>query len=60
METIDEESLASALGLMDRKSKEAKPWCYVNPTRMHVFTHLKPSSKGKTGLGVCPDGQTSR
>jgi arylsulfatase len=57
METVDEEFLASALDFMDRKTKEGKPWfCYVNPTRMHVFTHLKPSSKGKTGLGVYPDG----
>jgi len=23
---------------------------------MHIFTHLKESSKGKTGLGVYPDG----
>ena len=23
---------------------------------MHVFTHLKAESKGKTGLGVYPDG----
>ena len=23
---------------------------------MHVWTHLKPESKGKTGLGVYPDG----
>jgi len=23
---------------------------------MHIWTHLKPSSKGKTGLGVYPDG----
>jgi arylsulfatase len=23
---------------------------------MHVFTHLKPESQGKTGLGVYPDG----
>ena len=23
---------------------------------MHVFTHLKPESEGKTGLGVYPDG----
>ena len=27
-----------------------------NPTRMHVFTHLKPSSVGKTGHGLYPDG----
>jgi arylsulfatase len=57
METVDEEFMASALDFLDRKTKEAKPWfCYVNPTRMHVWTHLKPSSKGKTGQGVYPDG----
>jgi arylsulfatase len=27
-----------------------------NSTRMHVFTHLKKESEGKTGLGVYPDG----
>ena len=57
METGDEEFLASALDFIDRKTKEGGPWfCYFNPTRMHVFTHLKPSSVGKTGLGLYPDG----
>src|SRR5215472_15246006 len=57
MRTVDEEFLASALDFMDRKTEEGKPWlCYVNPTRMHVFTHLKKASDGKTGLGVYPDG----
>ncbi|HEY2358188.1 MAG TPA: sulfatase-like hydrolase/transferase, partial [Phenylobacterium sp.] len=57
METVDEEFLASALDFMDRKTKEGGPWfCYFNTTRMHVWTHLKPSSEGKTGLGVYPDG----
>ena len=57
METVDEEFLSSALDFMDRKTKEGKPWlCYFNTTRMHIFTHLKPSSVGKTGLGVYPDG----
>jgi len=42
---------------MERKTKEGKPWfCYMNTTRMHVWTHLKPSSHGKTGLGLYPDG----
>ena len=42
---------------MERKTKEGSPWfCYFNPTRMHVFTHLKESSRGKTGLGLYPDG----
>ena len=57
METVDEEFLSSALDFMDRKTKEGKPWlCYFNTTRMHIFTHLKPSSVGKTGLGLYPDG----
>ena len=57
METVDEEFLASALDFMERKTKEGVPWfCYFNPTRMHVFTHLKPSSVGKTGHGLYPDG----
>ena len=57
METVDEEFLAAALDFIDRKHAEGTPWfCYFNPTRMHVFTHLKPASKGKTGLGLYPDG----
>ena len=39
------------------QTEGGKPWfCYMNTTRMHIFTHLKPSSVGKTGLGVYPDG----
>jgi arylsulfatase len=57
METVDEEFLAAAMDFMERKTKEKTPWlCYFNSTRMHVWTHLKPSSKGKTGLGLYPDG----
>jgi arylsulfatase A-like enzyme len=57
METVDEEFRDAALDFMERKTKEGKPWfCYFNPTRLHVWTHLKPSSQGKTGLGVYPDG----
>jgi arylsulfatase len=57
METVDEEFLTSAKDFINRKTKEGKPWfCYFNTTRMHVWTHLKPASKGKTGLGVYPDG----
>ena len=57
METVDEEFLGAAIDFIDRKTRAEKPWfCYVNTTRMHVFTHLKPESRGKTGLGVYPDG----
>jgi arylsulfatase len=57
METVDEEFIAAGLDFMERKTREGKPWfCYINTTRMHVWTHLKPSSEGKTGLGIYPDG----
>jgi arylsulfatase len=57
METVDEEFLSSALDFMERKTKEGGPWfCYMNTTRMHIFTHLKPSSVGVTGHGLYPDG----
>ena len=57
METIDEEFLASAKDFIQRQHKAGTPWfCYVNTTRMHVFTHLKKESQGKTGLGTYPDG----
>jgi arylsulfatase A-like enzyme len=52
METIDEGFIGAALDFIDRKTKQGGPWfCCFNPTRMHVFTHLKASSAGKTGLG---------
>ncbi len=57
METIDEEFLAAAKDFINRQQKAGTPWfCYFNTTRMHVFTHLKPSSQGVTGLGIYPDG----
>jgi arylsulfatase A-like enzyme len=57
METIDDEVMAKALDFMDRAVKEKKPFfIWWNSTRMHVFTHLKPASDGKTGLGIYADG----
>ncbi|MGY3422303.1 arylsulfatase A-like enzyme [Bradyrhizobium sp. F1.13.4] len=57
METVDEEFIGAAIDFIDRKHKANTPWfCYFNPTRMHVWTHLKPASDGKTKLGVYPDG----
>ncbi|MGE3876007.1 MAG: arylsulfatase [Parvibaculaceae bacterium] len=57
METVDEEFLAAGMDFMERKTKEGKPWfCYMNTTRMHIWTHLKPASRGRTGLGLYPDG----
>jgi arylsulfatase A-like enzyme len=57
METVDEEFLAAAMDFIDRQTKAAKPFlCWFNSTRMHIYTHLKPASKGKTGLGLEADG----
>jgi arylsulfatase len=57
METVDEEVTSAALNFMDKAVKEGKPFfVWWNSTRMHIFTHLKPSSVGKTGLGIYADG----
>ncbi len=57
METIDEEVTAKALDFMDRAKRADKPFfLWWNSTRMHIFTHLKPASEGKTGLGIYADG----
>jgi arylsulfatase len=57
METVDEEFLNASLDFIDRAHKAGKPFfVWFCPTRMHIWTHLKPESVGKTGLGVYPDG----
>ncbi|MCD2182800.1 arylsulfatase [Rhizobium sp. GN54] len=57
METVDEEFLAAAKDFIDRQAKADKPFfVWFNSTRMHVFTHLKPDSLGKTGKGIHADG----
>ena len=57
METVDEEFLGAAKDFIKRNHSAGGPWfCYFNSTRMHVFTHLKKESQGKTGLGLYPDG----
>src|SRR5689334_1097634 len=57
METIDEEVTKASLDYLEKAKKADKPFfLWWNSTRMHVFTHLKKESQGKTGLGVYPDG----
>jgi arylsulfatase A-like enzyme len=57
METVDEETTKAALSFMDKAHKDGKPFfVWWNSTRMHIFTHLKPESEGKTGLGIYADG----
>ncbi|MEJ2193226.1 MAG: sulfatase-like hydrolase/transferase [Ignavibacteriaceae bacterium] len=57
METVDEEVTQAAIKFMENSVKEDKPFfVWWNSTRMHIWTHLKPESEGKTGLGVYADG----
>ena len=57
METIDEEVTKASLDYLEKAKKADKPFfLWWNSTRMHVFTHLKKESQGKTGLGTYPDG----
>jgi arylsulfatase A-like enzyme len=43
METVDEVIRDHAFAFMDKAKKDGKPFfVWLNPTRMHVFTHLAP------------------
>ena len=43
METIDDEILANAMTFLDKAKSDGKPFfLWLNPTRMHVVTHLSP------------------
>jgi arylsulfatase A-like enzyme len=57
METVDEEVTDGAIKFMDKSVADKKPFfVWWNSSRMHVFTHLKKESQGKTGMGVYADG----
>ena len=56
-ETIDEEIYAAASKFIDKAAASNKPFfVWFNTTRMHVWTHLKPSSDRVTGVGLYADG----
>ena len=41
METVDDEIRDLAIKFMDKAKKDGKPFfCWLNPTRMHIVTHL--------------------
>jgi arylsulfatase len=57
METVDEEFTANSIRFMKEAKEKDKPFfLWWNATRMHIKTHLKKESAGRTGLGVYPDG----
>jgi arylsulfatase A-like enzyme len=51
METVDDETTAAAIDFMQRQAKANKPFfTWMNTTRMHVFTHVRPSMQGQSGM----------
>ena len=51
METIDDETTAAAIDYMGRQVKAGKPFfVWMNATRMHVFTHVRASMRGQSGM----------
>jgi arylsulfatase len=57
METADEEFLDRTIKFIKKNQQAGKPWfAWINTSRMHFYTHLKPESDGVTGLGIFADG----
>jgi arylsulfatase A-like enzyme len=55
METIDDETTAAAIDFMTRQVRANKPFfCWMNTTRMHFRTHVRPSMRGQSGM---PDNE---
>jgi len=43
METVDDAIRDFSIAFMDKAKKDGKPFfCWINPTRMHIVTHLSP------------------
>jgi len=55
METIDDETSAAAIDFIQRQTRANKPFfCWFNATRMHLFTHVRQSMRGQSGM---PDNE---
>ena len=51
METIDDETFGAAIDFIKRQNTAGKPFfCWMNATRMHAFTHVRASLRGKSGM----------
>ena len=55
METIDDETTAAAIDFIQRQVRANRPFfCWMNTTRMHLYTHVRPSMRGQSGM---PDNE---
>ena len=51
METIDDETVNAAIDFMKRAVAAGKPFfLWWNGTRMHLFTHVRPEMRGRSGI----------
>jgi arylsulfatase A-like enzyme len=51
METIDDETTDAAIDFIKRQVDQKKPFfTWMNTTRMHLFTHVRPSMVGQSGM----------
>ena len=57
METIDDDTSNAAIDFIKRQTQANKPFfCWWNGTRMHLYTHVRPEYKGRSGLSEYMDG----
>lgn len=57
METADDEFTQAGLDFIERTHKSGKPFfAWVNASRMHIHTRLKPGLEGITGISIYADG----
>lgn len=57
METVDDETSNAAIDFIKRQAQANKPFfCWWNGTRMHLYTHVRPDYKGRSGLSEYMDG----
>jgi arylsulfatase len=57
METIDDETTNAAVDFIRRQTQANKPFfCWWNATRMHLYTHVRPEYRGRSGLSEYMDG----
>jgi len=57
METVDDETTNAAIDFIKRQVQANKPFfCWWNGTRMHLYTHVRPEYKGRSGLDEYVDG----
>jgi arylsulfatase A-like enzyme len=55
METIDDETTDAAIDFIKRQAAASKPFfVWMNTTRMHLYTHVRASMRGQSGM---PDNE---